>query len=63
VLGGELADAGALVFDPIRASLIAHAVRPAVERVAVTPAALGDRAEALGAIAVVLHAHTSPVGN
>jgi len=61
VLGGELADAGDLIFEPIRASLIAHAVRPAVERVVVTPAALGDRAEVLGAIAVVLHAHTPPV--
>jgi predicted NBD/HSP70 family sugar kinase/biotin operon repressor len=63
VLGGELADAGDLVFDPIRASLAAHAVRPAVERVVVTPAALGDRAEVLGAIAVVLHAHTPSVSS
>jgi predicted NBD/HSP70 family sugar kinase len=60
VIGGELADAGDLLLDPIRAAARAHAIRPAVDKLTIVRAALGDRAEVLGAIAVVLHTNPMP---
>ena len=54
VVGGSLSQGGELVLEPIR-----HAVRRATrqfttEMTAVVPAELGDRAEVLGALALVM---------
>ncbi len=54
VLGGELAQAGDLLLDPLRRTLRRSAVRPAADDVEVVIGELGDRSEVLGAVAVVL---------
>jgi glucokinase len=51
VLGGGLTRAGALLFDPVRRVVAAHALDPAVE---VVPAALGDDVGILGAAALMI---------
>lgn len=54
VVGGELAGAGSVVLDPIRAAIERHGVMPAAHVVNVTAGTLGDRAEVLGAAALIL---------
>jgi len=54
VVGGELAAAGDLLLEPLRESLRRGAIRSAADDVAVLEAKLGDRAEVLGAVALVL---------
>ncbi|MFT2015616.1 ROK family transcriptional regulator [Streptomyces sp. 796.1] len=54
VLGGDLADAGDLVLDPIRDSVARYAIPSAARQLSVLPGALGSRAEVLGALALVL---------
>ncbi|HKG63594.1 MAG TPA: ROK family transcriptional regulator [Solirubrobacteraceae bacterium] len=54
VVGGDLAAAGELLLDPLAAALRRGAVRSAADDVTVLPGALGDRAEVLGAVALVL---------
>ncbi|GAA2449507.1 ROK family transcriptional regulator [Streptomyces macrosporus] len=54
VLGGDLAEAGELVLDPIRDSVSRYAIPSAARRLKVVPGALGGRAEVLGALALVL---------
>jgi predicted NBD/HSP70 family sugar kinase len=54
VVGGELAPAGDLLLEPLAESLARGAVRSAAEDVEVVEGALGDRAEVLGAVALVL---------
>jgi len=54
VLGGDLAEAGDLVLDPIRDSVSRYAIPSAARRLTVVPGALGGRAEVLGALALVL---------
>ena len=54
VVGGDLAAAGDLLLDPLAAALRRGAVRSASDDVTVLPGALGDRAEVLGAVALVL---------
>ena len=54
VVGGDLAAAGDLLLDPLAAALRRGAVRSAADDVTVLPGALGDRAEVLGAVALVL---------
>ncbi|MBW1598898.1 ROK family transcriptional regulator [Streptomyces sp. JJ38] len=54
VLGGDLADAGDLVLDPIRDSVSRYAIPSAASRLSVVPGTLGGRAEVLGALALVL---------
>ncbi|MEE1941144.1 ROK family transcriptional regulator [Streptomyces sp. TRM 70361] len=54
VLGGDLAEAGELVLDPIRDSVSRYAIPSAARRLTVVPGALGGRAEVLGALALVL---------
>jgi glucokinase len=51
VLGGGLTRAGALLFDPVRRIVAAHALDPAVE---VVPAALGDDVGILGGAALLI---------
>ncbi|MBB1244622.1 ROK family transcriptional regulator [Streptomyces durbertensis] len=55
VLGGDLADAGDLVLDPIRDSVSRYAIPSAARQLSVVPGALGSRAEVLGALALVLN--------
>ncbi|MBN3931751.1 ROK family transcriptional regulator [Streptomyces verrucosisporus] len=54
VLGGDLAEAGELVLDPIRDSVSRYAIPSAARQLTVVPGALGGRAEVLGALALVL---------
>lgn len=54
VLGGDFADAGDLVLDPIRDSVARYAIPSAARQLSVLPGALGSRAEVLGALALVL---------
>lgn len=53
VVGGPLAGLGDLLLDPIRRGLIRHAVPVVGETTCLTMSSLGDRAEALGAAALV----------
>jgi predicted NBD/HSP70 family sugar kinase len=53
IVGGDLAAAGAPLLAGIRESIDRYAL-PAAARVRVEPAALGDRAELLGALALVI---------
>ena len=54
VVGGELAATGKVLLDPLRHALGRSAVPSAVEAVDVIQGTLGGRAEALGAVALVL---------
>ncbi len=54
VFGGELASAGAVLLDPLRVAIQRRAIAPAVAAVRVTEGALGERAEVLGAAALLL---------
>jgi predicted NBD/HSP70 family sugar kinase len=54
VVGGELAGAGTVLLDPIRAAIDRHSVPPAAAAVRVTPGTLGGRAEVLGAAGLIL---------
>ncbi|GGM19554.1 transcriptional regulator [Streptomyces fumigatiscleroticus] len=55
VLGGELAEAGPALFEPVERALVAHLMPVCRPRVDLRPATLGETAGALGAIALVLH--------
>jgi predicted NBD/HSP70 family sugar kinase len=54
VVGGELGSAGAVLLDPLRHALSRSAVPSAVDAVTVVQGVLGERAEVLGAVALVL---------
>src|SRR5919202_295008 len=54
IVGGDLADAGDLLLDGVRESLGRAALPSAAEAATVVAGSLGDRAEVLGAIALVL---------
>lgn len=54
LVGGELAAAGDVLLDPIRASIERHSVAPASASVRVAAGTLGARAEVLGAAALIL---------
>jgi predicted NBD/HSP70 family sugar kinase len=54
VIGGELAGAGTVLLDSIRAAIERHGVMPAAGAVNVYAGTLGDRAEVLGAAALIL---------
>ncbi|SDQ16505.1 Sugar kinase of the NBD/HSP70 family, may contain an N-terminal HTH domain [Quadrisphaera sp. DSM 44207] len=54
VVGGELGAADDLLLPSLRESLARSAVRSAAQDVAVVPAALGERAEVLGALALAV---------
>ena len=53
VVGGPLAGLGNLLLDPIKRGLVRHAVPVIGESTTLTMSSLGDRAEALGATALV----------
>ncbi len=54
IVGGHLSEAGDLLLGPLRESLRRYAVRAAAESVGVVRGVLGERAEMLGALALVL---------
>jgi predicted NBD/HSP70 family sugar kinase len=54
LVGGELAAAGEMLLDPIRAAIARHSVAPAGASVRVATGTLGPRAEVLGAAALIL---------
>jgi predicted NBD/HSP70 family sugar kinase len=54
VVGGDLAAAGPLLIEPLREAVRRGAVRSAAEDVNVVEGTLGERAEVLGAVALVL---------
>ena len=54
VIGGELTQAGQLLFDPLRSAVRRSAIQAATDAVDLVPAQLGERAEVLGALALVL---------
>lgn len=54
ILGGGMAEAGDLLFEPVRKYVQEHAFTAAMEGVEVVPAALGVNAGAVGAVAYVL---------
>jgi predicted NBD/HSP70 family sugar kinase len=54
IVGGELADAGDVLLDPIRAAIERSAVSPAAAAVRVAAGELGTRAEVLGAASIQL---------
>lgn len=60
VVGGELAQAGDLLLEPMRESIRRYALPAVVDRLTVVPGALGERAELLGALALVV-GHSSRV--
>lgn len=54
IVGGDLGAAGELLLEPLRESLRRGAIRSAAEDVEVVESSLGERAEVLGAVALVL---------
>jgi predicted NBD/HSP70 family sugar kinase len=54
VVGGSMARAGDLLFDPLRESVNLRAIPSAAEDVQIVAGELGERAELLGAVALVL---------
>jgi predicted NBD/HSP70 family sugar kinase len=54
VIGGELAATGEVLLDPIRVSIQRHSVAATAANVRVVAGLLGDRAEVLGAAALIL---------
>jgi predicted NBD/HSP70 family sugar kinase len=54
VIGGELAGAGPLLLDPLRRAIERSAIKPSAAAVEIRQSALGERAEVLGAAALVL---------
>ncbi|WP_267593463.1 ROK family transcriptional regulator [Carbonactinospora thermoautotrophica] len=55
IVGGELAQAGEILLGPIREAVDRYAIPSAARALTVTQGALGERAEMLGALALVLH--------
>jgi predicted NBD/HSP70 family sugar kinase len=55
VVGGSMAVAGDVLLDPLREAVRLRAIPSAAEDVEIVPGELGERAELLGAVALVLH--------
>jgi hypothetical protein len=56
IIGGDLSAAGELITEPVFESIRRYAITNAAEQVTVVAGVLGERAELLGALALVLHA-------
>jgi predicted NBD/HSP70 family sugar kinase len=54
IVGGELSRAGEMLLDPMRVAAQRSAVQTAVDAVEIVPGVLGQRAEVLGGLALVL---------
>ncbi len=59
IVGGDLGAAGELLLEPLRESLKLSTIRSASEDVEVVESSLGERAEVLGAVALVLRHSTN----
>jgi predicted NBD/HSP70 family sugar kinase/biotin operon repressor len=55
VVGGSMSVAGDVLLDPLREAVGLRAIPSAAEDVLIVPGELGERAELLGAVALVLH--------
>jgi predicted NBD/HSP70 family sugar kinase/biotin operon repressor len=55
VVGGSMGTAGDVLLDPLREAVGLRAIPSAAEDVVIVPGELGERAELLGAVALVLH--------
>jgi predicted NBD/HSP70 family sugar kinase len=55
IVGGDLSAAGDVLLDPLRSSVHRSAIPSAVEQLEIVPGVLGERAELLGALALVMH--------
>jgi len=55
VVGGRLAQAGNVLLDPLREGVRRYAIAAAADAVSIVPSVLGERAEVLGALALVIH--------
>jgi hypothetical protein len=62
IIGGDLSAAGDLITEPVAESISRYAIASAADEVSVVPGVLGERAELLGALALVLHATEGVVG-
>ena len=62
IIGGDLSAAGELITEPVLESIRRYAITSAAEQVNVVAGVLGERAELLGALALVLHATDGVVG-
>jgi glucokinase-like ROK family protein len=62
IIGGDLSAAGDLITEPVLESIRRYAITSAAEQVSVVAGVLGERAELLGALALVLHASDGVVG-
>jgi glucokinase-like ROK family protein len=68
VVGGSIGAAGDILLDPLREAVRRRVIPSAAEDVEIVPGVLGDRAEVLGAVALVLNAKeqgivaTGPMG-
>ncbi|GAA3532555.1 transcriptional regulator [Aeromicrobium flavum] len=60
VIGGDLADAGDLLLDEVRASMRRHALTPVAREVRVTASELDDRPSCIGSVLVALEAVELP---
>jgi predicted NBD/HSP70 family sugar kinase len=54
IVGGDLCAAGELITEPIGESIRRYAILSAAEQTSVVPGVLGERAELLGALALVV---------
>jgi predicted NBD/HSP70 family sugar kinase len=55
IVGGDLGAAGDVLLEPLRLSVRRNALPSAVEQLEIVPGVLGERAEVLGALALVMH--------
>jgi predicted NBD/HSP70 family sugar kinase len=55
VVGGDLGAAGDVLLEPLRHTVARNAIPSAVEGLEIMPGVLGERAEVLGALALVMH--------
>jgi glucokinase-like ROK family protein len=62
IIGGDLSAAGELITEPVLESIGRYAIASAADEVTVVAGVLGERAELLGALALVLHSTQGIVG-
>jgi glucokinase-like ROK family protein len=62
IIGGDLSAAGERITEPVLESIRRYAIASAAEQVTVVPGVLGERAELLGALALVLNAPDGVLG-
>jgi predicted NBD/HSP70 family sugar kinase len=55
IVGGDLGAAGDVLLEPLRVAVRRNALPSTVEQLEIVPGVLGERAEVLGALALVMH--------